>query len=215
MLKRFLLVFILALVALAQPTLARAAAADPNGADVTQFTGQFAGAYFEYTDPQTPCIGTFVIALLYSSATHNPPGPSISGGSDLHVEIYKADGCNKTMYIDAVGDTINPAVQISSNLDTASVSAVVPVTNFATDTQFTVSVNLNWKGAGDLSHLMDHFVYFSPGFTVSGHQLIEGRLAVATGAVSDGVTNFTPTPSAQNFSNIADAKQGLVEITHP
>src|SRR5262249_10813343 len=77
-------------------------------------------------------------------------------------------------------------------LDKASLATTVTVSDLVSGSSFDVSVNVDWAGVGDIfrSHSNTNEIY--PGCHLINRWKGSGRDAVASGGVSDGVTNFTP-----------------------
>jgi len=182
-------------VTLAFIQLAPASAA--QAATVTVFTSHFkdlsATADFQTS---SGCVDTFV-----------------SVGADAStagVFITQFDTCSSTLLKEAFGQTANPDMQVDQNLRSASLHATIPVYDLVSNTTSPVAVNLTWTG-GSLRMSEDSIFHMrGPGIIENGQFRGDFRPAVASGTVSDGVTNFTPDPSG--FAQIAKFASGNVTI---
>src|SRR6266700_3725421 len=94
----------------------------------------------------------------------------------------------------------------------ASLSATIPVCCDVFGNTFNLSVNLTWTSTSAIAHENSTFHFHSKGFTENAHFNADFRDANASGTVSDGTTNFTPSPSV--FAQTMSAKEVDVFITH-
>ena len=171
--------------------------AGSDTATVVNLRGPTVNAVFSDTD-STGCIYTEVFVTASGGTDQQLPGQGspITVGS---VNIYKYDSCTDTTLINAIGSSDSlPAgdFQISNQLDWASLHTAFHATDIDTGDSFDVTVNVNWTGASDIfrNHENTNDIYYR-GCHVLNRWKGSGRNAVASGIVSDGVTNFTPTAS--------------------
>ena len=101
-------------------------------------------------------------------------------------------------------------LQFSGRLESATLNAVVPAFDSVLMAPVNLSVNLTWTGSGPLNHGSSHSHFQGPGFIVNSRSSGFFRPAVASGSVSDGITNFTPEPSIA--ATIAQVQNGTVMI---
>jgi hypothetical protein len=141
--------------------------------------------------------------LVQVSGTHF--GTSL--GADVFIGQF--DNCTSTLLLEAFGSTNNAT--LSGNLGLASLSATVPVFDIVSATTFNVSVSMNWTATGPPSHEEGGSHFQTKNFTEIFHFNADVRDASASGTVSVGMTNFTPSPSV--FAQIALMKSGSVTIT--
>src|SRR5215510_106391 len=166
-------------------------------ATVVNLRGPTVNAVFSDTD-STGCIYTEVFVTASGGTDEQLPGQ----GSPIRVgsvSIFKYDSCTDTTLIDAIGSTDSlPAgdFQISNQLDWASLYTAFNATDIDTGRSFNVTVNVNWTGTSDIirNHENTNDIYYR-GCHVLNRWKGSGRNAVASGIVSDGVTDFTPTVS--------------------
>ena len=102
-------------------------------------------------------------------------------------------------------DTLSfAAFNVSNQLDEASLQGEIPVTNLDTGEAFTISVDVTWSGTSaihrDHSNTNDQY---PGGCHVLNRWNGSGRTATASGSVTDGLTEFAPTATA-------DAEIGFV-----
>ena len=176
--------------------------AGSSKATVVNLRGPTVNAVFSDTD-STGCIYTEVFVTASGGTDQELPsqGTPIRIGA---VNIYKYDACTDTTLINASGfnDSL-PAgdFQISKQLDWASLHTTLNLTDINTNESFAVNVNVNWTGTSDITrnHENTNDIYYR-GCHVLNRWKGSGRTANASGTVSDGVTNFTP--SASQYADI-------------
>jgi hypothetical protein len=154
----------------------------------SQFHGLSAEALFDSKSPDG-CIETFVSLVV-----------SHSGDS---IFIIQDDNCTGT--IDFRNNVTMPIgdFQVSNDLRSANFSATFPDPN--------INVSVSWTATGPLGHDTSTSQFHNGSFTTIVHSDATFRLGAASGTVSDGTTNFTPSPSF--FAQIMSARSGIVTIT--
>lgn len=170
-----------------------------------RFRGQVADASFTSFDP-SGCIQTDVGVFPSEGVSGSPPGPGGSGsGVGMFISVF--DHCNGTQLLAADGFTElpDPEFQVFGQLESATLNATVPLFDFVSGTEFSVSVVLIWTGNGPLTRESGSFRSHSPG--CSFHSRFRGtfRPAYISGSVWDGVTNFTPDPGWGRIGNVSNA----------
>ena len=192
-----LLVLLLSLVAFAFPTSAHAAASAST--TVIRFQSATAVATFDST---SGCIDTFVELDGTQSGT--------SSRADIFIDQF--DNCTfKTLFL-GFGSTSNPDFQVSG-LASASLSATISVLDGVSGKTFNVSVGQTWTATGPPTIEVGTFVFRTKHVVETFHMNDTFRDASASGTVSNGTTNFTPSPSVSP-TQIASFKSGDVTITH-
>jgi|SRR6266571_4649693 hypothetical protein len=195
-----LFVLLLSLVALTfSATAPRAHAAGSGSVTVFRFQSMTAFADFDST---SGCIETFAEVDGTQSGT----------SPEADVFIGQFDNCTQTQLLGAFGSTFTPNFQVGGKLASASLSATISVFDFVSGNTFSVSVNTTWTATGPLSHEIGSFHFHTKNFIENFHFNDDFRDASASGTVSDGTTNFTPSPSV--FAQIASFKSGDVIISH-
>ncbi|HET7182831.1 MAG TPA: hypothetical protein VFI15_11415 [Candidatus Limnocylindrales bacterium] len=186
----------LAIASLGALILAPASVADAASTKVSvaNLRGPLVNASFSVTDPSN-CIetDTFVSANL-PSYQQLPSAPVTTGVAS--VSIFEYDACTDTTLMDATGLTeALPAgsLQVSKQLDHASLRMTLPMTDIDTGATFDVDVDVVWSGTSDI-HRDDENSndFYGGGCHVLNRWKGSGRTATASGTVSDGVTNYTP-----------------------
>ena len=197
-----LFVLLLSLVAFAFTTSApRAHAAGSGSTTVFRFQAKTAFADFDSFSPDG-CIETFVEVDGTQSGT----------SSEADVFIGQFNNCTQTQLLGAFGSTSTPNFQVGGKLASASLSATISVCCDVSGNTFSVSVSMSWTATGALSHEIGSFHFQTKNFIENFHFNDDFRDASASGTVSDGTTNFTPSPSV--FAQIASFKSGEVDISH-
>jgi hypothetical protein len=199
-----LVVLILVLAALTQPSNARA-----GGGLALSFRGPSAIASF-YNVSGCTVTEAFVIASQFKQRDAHGPAASTSFAS---VTVSQFDLCADTLVLYAYG-TASPLapgeLQISKKLDTARLVTTVPVFDEISGATFDISVNLSWKATGPLSRQQTTTHFHAPGCISNSHMQSRSRPAEASGTISDGVTNFSPETSLS--ASLDSVKSGTVVI---
>lgn len=115
------------------------------------------------------------------------------------VGVFQYDTCTGATLLDAVGQADSlPAndLQISRQLDWATLHTTITMTNIESGAAFDVAVDVEWVGTSDITrdHSNTNDLY-GGGCHVLNRWKGSGREADASGTVSTGVTNFTPAVS--------------------
>lgn len=200
---KLLAVFVLIVATFSQSTRASAA-------DVYKFKGYTASAFFSTTDP-SGCIVTGGSVFVFENISHSPPGPG-SSSADVLIDFFQQDTCTGIPLMSA--SNMAPAeilnFQVAGNLDSATLLATVPMFNYVSNTAFDLTVDLTWTATSLLGHQSSQFKQNFQGCHLNLKNNSAFRYAEASGTVSDGTKNFTPSPSTQG--SIFLAKGG--EFSH-
>ena len=211
--KRALTVLTLSLLVLAPASIASAA----TGGKVTteHQRGPLINASFTSFDA-SGCIETDSFVTANRPTVHELPGQATTTGIGA-VNVFEYDSCTDTTLLQAVGqtDTLSDVeFQVSNQFDTAALHTTIPVTNIDTGDTFDLRVDVTLVGTSVISR--DHENtndFYGGGCHVLNRWKGSGRTATASGAVSDGVTNFTP--SATDSAEIGLVIDGFVVIDCP
>ena len=164
---------------------------------VVNLRGPLINAGWSVIDP-SGCIETDTYVSANLPSYQQLPGPPVTTGV-ASVSIYEYDSCTDTTILDATGLNDNlpaGALQVSNQLDRASLRATITMVNIDTNATFDVDVNLALVGTSRI-HRDD--VNSNDRYGRYCHVLNRwkgsGRTASASGTVSDGVTNWTPDPT--------------------
>ena len=193
--------FVLAIGALAVLAAPSTTLAAPGTATTVRFNGQSAVAEFDTVDSGTE---TFVLVVGVR--------PSGAAAPQVVVVVGQFDVNTGTTLLFASGSTSTATVQFGANLGSATVSATVPLTDSVSGASFDVEVNVAWTANSPLIHQNNTSVTHTKGFTSIFHSNASLRDADASGAVSDGTTNFTPSPSV--LAQILKVNSAQITITH-
>ncbi|HEX5838051.1 MAG TPA: hypothetical protein VFY26_09470 [Anaerolineales bacterium] len=162
---------------------------------IFKFRGEGASAIFTSVDG-SGCVWTDVYLNPNEGVFQSPPGKgTLSSGVYMYITQY--DVCTDTQLLAAEGSAslADSDFQVFGNLSSATLDAVVTLYDYVSGTYFDVFVDLTWTGTGSINRQSSNSHFSSPGCKF--HSRFNGsfRPAVATGTVSDGVTNYTPEPS--------------------
>jgi len=199
---------LLAVLALVLATFSQHSFASAGG--VFKAKGKGASAFFSSVDP-SGCVYTDVLVVGNEGFFQSPPGPG-NRSSGVDVAISQYDWCTDTLLLAAQGfaPLADPDLQVSEDLRSATLTATVNVYDYVSNSYFDVFIALVWTGSGAVNRTSSHTHFDSPGCQGNLRFIGSFRGAVATGSVSDGVTNYTPEPSLGY--DIFKAKSGEVLI---
>jgi hypothetical protein len=189
--------FGLAIVSLTAVILAPAAVADAASAKVSvaNLRGPLVNATFSVTDP-SGCIETDTFVSANLPSYQQLPGRPVTTGV-ASVSIFEYDACTDTTILDAVGLTEAlpaGALQVSKQLDRASLTMTLPMMDIDTNATFDIAVNVAWVGTSAIRRDDENSNdFYGGGCHVLDRWKGSGRTADASGTVSDGATNYTPT----------------------
>ena len=184
-----------------------AAAAASDTVSVVNNRGPLVNAWFSTVDP-SGCVETDTFVTANRPTYQQLPGRATTT-TVAAVSIFEYDSCSDTVLLDAVGENDAvpaSALQVSKQLDVASLATTITLTNIDTGETFDTTVSVGWSATTDIArdHSNTNDLY-GGGCHVLTRWKGSGRTAEASGRVSDGVTNFTPvaTPSAE-IGNVID-----------
>jgi hypothetical protein len=192
--RRALTILSLGLLVLSPLSVASAAT---DKVTVENLRGPLINAFFSSIDP-SGCIETDTFVSANRPTDQQLPGRGTTTGIGS-VSIFVYNSCTDTSVLQAVGETDTLAAadfQVSRQLDWATLHTTITVTNIDTGDTFDVTVNVALVGTSDIHR--DHENTndrYGGGCHVLNRWKGTGRDADASGSVSDGVTNFTPTTS--------------------
>jgi hypothetical protein len=192
--RRALTILSLGLLVLSPLSVASAAT---DKVTVENLRGPLVNAFFSSIDP-SGCIETDTFVSANRPTDQQLPGRGTTTGIGS-VSIFVYNSCTDTSVLQAVGETDTLAAadfQVSRQLDWATLHTTITVTNIDTGDTFDVTVNVALVGSSDIHR--DHENTndrYGGGCHVLNRWKGTGRDADASGSVSDGVTNFTPTTS--------------------
>jgi hypothetical protein len=206
---RLLLVVSLAMVLLAVALPARAAGAETLH---LSFDGLTAEASFSGLDP-SGCVSTHVGVFADDGRFRTGTGqPEVAATATIVVS--QIDDCTGTLLLagDGLAVLAPGEFQIDDKLTAASLTATIEIFDFVSGTFLPVNVSVRWTGIGETFSSKDRLHQTFPGFKVLKRFDGTGRLAAASGTVSDGTTNFTPEPA--DFAQLSSVRQGELDIIH-
>jgi hypothetical protein len=185
----------LALVSIGALVLAPTAVADAASSKVSVVNqrGPLVNASFTSFDA-SGCIETDTFVTANLPAYQQLPGQPVTTLA-AGVSIFEYDSCTDSTILQASGDTVALSLadlQVSKQLDWATLSARLTLTNIDTNATFDVDVNVAWSGTSTIHRDdVNSNDFYGGGCHVLNRWKGSGRTAVASGSVSDGVTNYT------------------------
>lgn len=183
---RLLMIIVLMLGVFGQNSTASAAA------EQYRWRGPGADASFSSTD-DTGCIVTDVSLFTRDETIQNPPGQP-SRGSFVYLAIYQFDYCAGLQLRAAEGWASIGAddLQVARKLGSATLSTLVTMYDWLSDSYFDVSVDLSWSANGPASQQSSSYRSHTP--DCKYHSRFRGtfRSADVNGTITDGFTNYTP-----------------------
>lgn len=173
------------------------AAAATDKVTVENLRGPLVNASFSVTDP-SGCIQTDTFVTANRPTDQQLPGRGTTTGIGA-VNVFEYDACTDSVLLQAVGetDTLQASeFQVSNQFDWAWLRTTITLTNIDTGDLFDVAVDVAWAGTSNIyrSHSNTNDLY-GGGCHVLNRWKGTGRTAIASGQVTDGVTNFTPAPT--------------------
>ncbi len=201
-----LFMLLLSLVAVAFSTSAPRAHAASQNTVVFKFHGLSAFANFDSEVSPGSCVHNEV----HVDAFQNTSNKQTTSGANIF--IGQMDWCTGTQFLFASGSVSNVNFQIDQKLLSASLKTIIDVYDNVSNTTFPVSVNLTWTSTSAIGHENSTFHIHTKGITENSHVNADFRDATASGTVSDGTTDFTPSPAF--LAQIMSAKHFDVTITH-
>jgi hypothetical protein len=193
----------LALMAYALPAYAAAEA------EHLRFTGLTVQANFTSTEG---CTETIVwVHASDGTVIFEPGGPEAASGGD--VSLFQRDVCTDTELRSAYGRTqlMPDQFQIDEEFTTASLAARINVFDAVSGAHIPLDVNMTWTGEGDTFNQDEKYHEDAP--LLKFHFRLDGtyRNGTASGTVSDGTINYSPTPATQ-YTWLAALRVGETEI---
>ena len=179
---------------------------------ILDLQGPLVDAAFSYTDP-SGCIETDVFVNANNEVAHQSVEAFSKGYAA--VSLFQFNLCTNTVLLSAFGEktALQPGeLVVSKQLDHASLSTTIAVSDDVSAATYPVSVDLSWIGTSDIKRQHSSSNDLLGGrCRIVSHWKGSGRTADVAGSVSDGVTNYTPAGSLQ-FAEIGDDIVGSAVI---
>ncbi|MGZ3601211.1 MAG: hypothetical protein ACXWQR_02220 [Ktedonobacterales bacterium] len=177
------------------------------GTKTCRFSGINATANFSSSDTGSGCTYSWTEVIVSDNVVS---GPGVTSGTPfVGVNIFKFDQCTYTVLQDQFGVTTDVDFKHDTSLQSASVDAIVPVTDSLTGTTSNFTIDLKWRGVGPLSKVMDQQATRSQHYVLRTHYTGDTRAAIVLGTFSDGTTNYAATPA---LSTLFETKGGTLDI---
>lgn len=164
--------------------------------EIALFETQSAVASF--VAEESACVRTLTSVF----ASNHIERPQKTPESGAFISIRKENFCTATLLLDAIGVPVFNANEftVKGNLKQAALNASFPVFDFVTNAQIMIAVKLSWKNVGrairSWSLTSDDFIF------IVAKEATNTYLATASGQVSNGTENFTPTPSQNGVISV-------------
>lgn len=176
---------------------------------ILQVRGDTVFAVFESTDP-TGCILTTVFVLGSELPPPQPGGPQQVPAVGVNISQFNV--CTSTPLLAARGGSSILTFHEAPDLSTATLTASqVTVTDGLTGASFNVDITVMWDGTGSTVRQAGPSHFNTPGLVMNAVEVGFTRDATATGAITTGTTNFTPTPSS--LAEVQNVRSGIITVT--
>jgi len=185
-----------ALASLAVLVVASTAVADAASSKVSvvNLRGPLVNALFTSFDA-SGCIETDTFVTANQPSYQQLPGAPVTTVV-AGVSIFEYDSCTDTTILQAAGDTESfplGSLQVSKQLDWATLAGTMTLTNIDTNATFDVDINVAFTGTSAIHRDdVNSNDFYGGGCHVLNRWKGSGRTATASGTVSDGATNYTP-----------------------
>jgi hypothetical protein len=178
-----------------------------------RFQGLSADAFFDSFDV-TGCVETDAgVSAVDGRIKMMGGGPEVTSSAFVFISQY--DNCSQTVLLNAFGSATLPAgaFQIDKKLTSATLHTSVDVFDSVSGTTFPTDISLSWTGTGPISAEHNHFIFRTPGFREN--ETFSGKFnpATASGSVTAGGTNFSPSPAVSS-ADLDDVKEGNLDVLH-
>jgi hypothetical protein len=163
-----------------------------------------AEASFASFDPAT-CVETDVYVFGTPPTRKEVPVQAFT-----FVNVFQSDLCTNELLRGIFGGTVDASFQADAKLTGASLQATIGGTDFISEVEVQVEVDIAWTGTGELVSQTSRSRVKEPGFLVSQWFKGTSRYAAASGTVSVEGQNLTPNPA--DFGQIFRARFGELDI---
>jgi hypothetical protein len=172
-----------------------------------------ATAFFESIDSSVCNTGitTDVSVEASNGMSQTPPGPRTLS-SIVTVFVSQFDTCTSTPILCIFGSASLADADFKVNAQSATLNTQLTAIDCDTGNPIDMSINVSWKANGQPTPSNFREFFQTPRIIdkSSGHATVTP--AQASGTVSDGTTNFTPTPTVD--ASIASTINGELHISH-
>lgn len=190
-------------------------------APTCQFSGRTAVAVFDSIDMSNSGCTDTSAWIFASDGTSRNPGFATNSASSVDVFINKVDCYTGTPSFAYIGHLDNVNLAIDSTLNSATLTAAVPVRDEAQSSlpTYTANISLTWAATGAAtpanSHTHDH-----AGNTITIN-IVRGdsQPATATGSITvnsldSGAFDYASLPVVPDLTYLLDAQGVYVSVTH-
>lgn len=181
-----------------------------NGLPSCHFKGFNTNAGFSSGGDANNCVLTSVGVSATDNVTKDP-GNAATGGPFVGLFIIQFDACNNFQTLaEGEGITTTADLHTTGSLESASVHAVVPVTDFFTGATTTYTVDVTWQGIGPITSTIDSQHIRTTHFLLRTRINGDNREGVFNGTVAaqDGSASYT----FHGITTMFSATAGTLEI---
>jgi hypothetical protein len=176
--------------------------------------GDTAVASFDTTDPEDPCIQSFVSVVASDVIEKQlPDGKTVRFRTPLIVS--QRDVCLGINLLSAEGETPRQSFQCANDLRSATLRTTVPVFDSLTLQFYDFDVDLTWiaQGAPVFHHCKETFRDKELGLRINSHLRGRHAAAEAIGTIVGLDRNLTPGPSVSDELQTENAGTIIIEKT--
>jgi hypothetical protein len=164
-----------------------------QASSMSKFKGESAVAFFASVDG---CIQTNVdLYTAEGMAKEGSGAPRPASSINIYISQYDTCSGTQILFVDAIADQPEPALQIDPKLGQASLHTTLNVTDTLSGTTFDIAIDMTWTGFGPLRHDQYNFRLDGQDCRIHDHNNLVERAITATGSVWSETQNFTPEPS--------------------
>jgi hypothetical protein len=128
--------------------------------------------------------------MIVQSVSHYP-GTGTSTNSVVFATIYEENVQTGETLLEAYGDSALPQTfTVAGSLESASLNMTLPMYDDISGATLSVTFNITWKGVGPTTQMIDSQHFRSPSSVLMAHSVGYNRMAIASGTISDGTTNY-------------------------
>lgn len=152
------------------------------------------------------------VSMMASTQTVKSNSGGNSTGQYASIYVDRFDNCNGSYIGGFYGSVLidGSNYQIDKQLNSAHLQTVIPVYDFYTSAQSTISVNVTWTGSGEVQKGKSRNQVQSVGCKTTYSWSGTSRMAIVSGSISDGTTEYMT--GASIYANLQTVKSGDMTI---
>ena len=187
-------------------------------ADVVHTTADSVGAFFVANEPivcsdgSSGTVQTSAFVNIFVTKEQRPPGAPTSQSNNL-IQMGQSDSCPGSQFVFMYGNAPDLVFTTNQALSSATLKGSATLTLIGSPDTVDVDVDLTFTATGDPTRQVTNLQNFFPGHISFSRSRGVFRDATGTGTITDGTTNFTPTPS--NYAQLGTADYFTLEKFGP